>query len=330
MKKVLSVILAIACCFSLATTAFASDLDEVEPIASGTIAASDIGDEGVEIGSFVANEYDMYLELQNTPSSVLLKSGYDYEDVEEIKSTSVEEILYQRGQMTESELRNMGYSQETIELLKAYDGSPIEDNPQLYGTFADLNGDLKVINYGTSKMAVKFNWSWSNSPLLSGTAITDVVTCGFAGTNNNNLPCTMTFDKDNSKCRINYYQGDYGYFTYIGYKDKDISVKNAHQHVEVKFKMSEPFSNGKKIGWAQNGYMIIGIKEERTVNQLYSGTFAFGYGHTVVTISPSISVSVGSGFSGGVGLSFGTGTENMFYKTAVVNRYGKYDIFNGN
>ena len=232
--------------------------------------------------------------------------------------------------MPEDDLRDMGYSQETIELLKAYDGSPIEDNPQLYGAFADLNGNLYVVSYGDTRMAAEFAWNWSNSPLLSGSAATDIVACGFAGTNTNNLPCTMTFDAARSEGVVYYYQGNTEVPVYAGSKTLDISVKNVHQHVEVRFPMSESFGGTTgKTGWAKNGHLIVGIKEEMTVNQLYSAAFAFGYGHTSRTLSPSISVSVGSGFSGGIGLSFGSGTENMFYQTVVVDHEGNYDIYNG-
>lgn len=326
MKKGISVVLAFVCCLLLILPTVAYAVDAEDPVTSMLEENVDTMEDGISIGTFVTNEYDMYLEMQNTPTALLLENGYEIGEIEELKNTSVEEILYERGQMSEEELIAMGYFEGTIKLLKEYDGSPIEDNPQLYGIFADLSGDLSVKSYGKSKMAVRFTWEWSNAPLLSGTAITDVVSCGFAGTNNENVSCVMTFDKSNSECIVSYYeQGDDG-LTYLGHKSPTISAKNVHNHVESRIRMSEEFNSGRSIGWAKKGYLTVAIKEENPIYQLYSGTFAFGYGHMVGAITPSISISFDSI---SIGLTFGTDTEEMFYKTITVDATGKFDIQDG-
>lgn len=166
-------------------------------------------------------------------------------------------------------------------------------------------------------------WNWDSKPFLSGSAFTDIVACGFAGTSDfNNLPCSKKFDAANSSCLISYYSDDMKKF--IGNEKYTISVKNVHQHIEVTFPMSKAF-NKVDAGWAQKGILKVRIP----VGNLYSCTFAFGYGHTGVVIAPSISVSAGSGFNGGIGLSFGFNTENMFYKTMVLRSGGRYEIFEG-
>ena len=329
MKKGISVVLAFVCCLLLILPTAAYAVDAEEPITFMLEENVDTTEDGISIGTFVTNEYDMYLEMQNTPTALLLENGYEPEEITELKSTSVEEILYERGQMSEKALIGMGYSQETIKLLKEYDGSPIEDNPQLYALFADLTGTLNAVRYGTNKMAVQFDWEWSRSPMLAGTLITDIVSCGFAATNEDGVFCSVTYDRDTSKCRVYYYVGDGDSASLVNSKTIDISAKNIHQNVEAKIPMSQTFSDS-AMGWAKSGYLTVGIKEEKTLNRLYSGTFAFGYGHKTGTATPSISVSVGSGgISGGVGLSFGTGTANMFYKTMNLRATGRVDIFDG-
>lgn len=320
-KKLVSLFTASACALCFSNTALAAQSTINQPIISGIAS-----EEGIVIGSFTQNEYDMYLALQNTPSTLLIENGYSEEEITTIQNTSVEELLYKQAQLSEEELHNLGYSDTDIKILKNYDGSPLVQNPQLRASFAELTGVVYLENYGTTKMAAKFAWSWNKSPLLAGVVITDIVTCGFAGTNEDNVASVMTFDSSNSSCVISYYDGN---LKHLEDKKRTISVKNVHQHVEVKFPMSDAVNNGAALGWAKNGYLKVGIKEEKTVNKLYSSTFAFGYGHTTISLDPNISVSVGSGFSGGVGLSFNPHTENMFYKTIVLKKDGKYDIYNG-
>lgn len=327
MKRLLSLILAIVSFMLLLVPASAHEANGEELIKTGFVENLDgkVGERTL-IGTFVKNEYDIFVERQNTPTTTLLEQGYSLEEVEQIKSMTVEEILQQRADMSVQELQNMGYSIDRIKMIKEYDGSPLSESPEVRGVFADITGRLYVETYGKSKMSVMFSWSWSAQPVLFF-GVQDIVSCGFAGTNNNNLPCTMRFDDKVSICRVNYYQMDGNTPVYIGSKDQKIVVKNVHQHVEVKFNMSDVVNVG--WGWAKSGYFLVGIKEEKTLNRLYSGTFAFGYGHTVFTTTPSISISVGSGVSAGVGLSFGLGTENMFYKTIVLKNTGAYNIYNG-
>lgn len=311
----------IVCSMFLLLPGYATD--QSKPAVSGTIERINGDENGIPAGTFVKSEYDMYVELQNTPVKALLDSGYSQNTINEIRNTSIEKALYERAQLPEDELRDMGYSQEKIELLKEYDGSPLSENPQMRGVFANLTGSMFVQWFTKTYMQVGFSWEWDTQPFLSGSIFTDIVTCGFAGTNDDNGLDIMTFVELNSHCTISYYSID----TLIGRETYEISVQNPHQHVEVKFPMSKVFGN--HGGYAKKGSLTIRVKEENTVGKLYSCAFAFGYGHTGVVIAPSISVSAGSGFSGGVGLSFGFNTENMFYKTMILRHDGKYEIFNG-
>lgn len=123
----------IACFMFLLLPGYA--VDQSGPVASGTIEHTNGNGNGIPVGSFVKSEYDMYVELQNTPVEALLDSGYSQNTIDEIKNTSIEEALYERAQLTEDELRNMGYSPEKIKRLKEYDGSPLSENPQLRGGY---------------------------------------------------------------------------------------------------------------------------------------------------------------------------------------------------
>lgn len=305
MRRMLAFILSLVLCFSLNNTVYAEEINTEANV--GLI--------------FTQNEYDIFVALKQTPKNMLESSGYSYETIEAIQSFSIEEAVLERANLSDQELLNMGYSERQISLLRTYDGSPIEQNPQMRGVFADLTGQIQKESAGKTRMKVSFTWEWSNSPFLNGSAISDIVTCGFAATNDDNLSSVITVES--ATCSVDYYVGT----TKMGTLHPTVTYKNPQSHIEVKFQHCEEFTDGQ--GFLQSGKLQVTVKEESTVNELYSVSFAFGYGHTVFTVSPSISVSVGGGITGGVGLSFGFGTENMFYKTMILKHDGTYQIFDG-
>ena len=213
----------------------------------------------------------------------------------------------------------MGYTIEQIALLKTYDGSPLEDNPQMRGTFASLNGTLFVMTPTSTKMGVRLEWEWTNEPVLSGTAISDIVTCGFSAVDTNSSVIVVT--AKNLSCSVNYYAGD----TKLATRSQTITQVDPHGHVESTFAMGQ-IINGEQ-GWAKSGYFIVYAAEEVTVNRLYSVNFKFGYGHQILTSAPSISVSFGATGSGGIGLTFGKGTENMFEEEVIVRINGNHGYY---
>lgn len=291
------------------------------------VYAEDYEEKEVPIATFTQSEYDMYMEFKQTPQSELITRGYSIDDIELITKFSIEETLLERAKMSEEKLYNMNYNAKQIAILKEYDGSPIEQNPQLKGVFADLTGTISKVGHSTYRMKTKFTWEWSNEPLFSGTAITDIVACGFTATNNNNMNSVVTTVPSGTTCSIEYYQGS----KLIGVKSHPISYKDPHGNIEVKFKISDTGNNG-QIGFGKKGTLTVDIQEEKIMNALYSTSFAFGYGHSTISpTSPSIGVSFSStGASGGVSLSFAKGTENMFYKTLILKYNGDNTIYNGN
>lgn len=332
MKKFVSVSLALVmgllCLVSSPLPASAYEVQK--PITSGRIQLDEKNSgKGVLIGTVEKNEYDMYLELQNRSSSDLLHDGYTEEEISIIRNISFEELLYERALLPEKQLEAMGYSPEQIKDLKNYDGSPIESNPELRGLFAEVDGKFYVSNYGTSEMGLRFDWSWSNTPVFKGTAISDIVTVAFSGTNQNNLPCVLTTSKNDCECFVYYYRVDDG--SYVDDIEYKVDVVDIHQHVEIKFPMgivTYPEGNC----WAKGGHITVNVAEEAPANQLYSTTFSIGYGHTVIGLSvtgPSITLSLTGTITGGIGLVFGKSTEKMVYNQVVVKNDGTYHIYEG-
>ena len=138
----------------------------------------------------------MYLALQGMSEEQLAEAGYEESDILELKNTSIEELLYQRAQMPQSELQSLGYSAEQISVLKEYDGGPISQNSQLQEASADLTGYLYVQSSGRTAMSIMFNWTWNSPPIFSGYGITDSVGCSFVGTNFQNAICSLRVDDE--------------------------------------------------------------------------------------------------------------------------------------
>ena len=186
-----------------------------------------------------------------------------------------------------------------------------------------MTGRLTATRYTRTDMEARFNWEWSSAPLLCGLATIDVVACGVAGTGTNGIARTITVDTSKTSCGIYYYyQG-----TYYGYVAQSISAKEPHQMANSSFPMSEEYDNGLILAWAKRGDFTVRINEETPASELYSTTFAFGYAHSTIKTAPSISISPGSSFPGGVGLSFSSNSEEMFYQTIIIKNDGSYKIY---
>ncbi|WP_316557333.1 hypothetical protein [Methanimicrococcus hongohii] len=266
--------------------------------------------------SFMTTEYDVVMKMKQTPVSLLEKAGYSAETIDTFTNFSFEEALLERAQLSENELFELGYNESQILLLQSYDGGSLEDNSQMNSLFAQVTGNLSGESYSKNRIEANFSWEWSHAPLLNGRIITDVVACSFIATNDENIACAVMVD--DASCTIEYYRGD----SKIGEDYPSFSSLNGYGIPEAKFPMSKSF--GYTTGWAKKGTLTVAVKEVVPSDKLYSVYFAFGYGHTCLTLSPSIRTS------GGGGLMFGLGTDDMFFKTISVRHDGTYDIYNGN
>lgn len=324
MRKIAVLFFAVVFCFMLAVPVSAADKTDVPAVET----LSSVGKK--QATTFSRNEYDMYLELQAASVQTLEEVGYTAQEIEEIKTTSAEELLYERAQLSANELYNLGYSEEDVAILKAYDGSPLSQNPQLRGVLATFEGVMDVVYYSSHEMYVMFEWEWSNSPLLIDGS--DMVACGFGGTNINNGPSTLIVNQSETYCSVSYYQG-YSNTTYVGMDFVNVYYPNINGTAKADFEMAKSFTVGSEVltGWAQKGTFMICVEEDVQVNELYSAKFAFGYGHTTVTMSSAdITVSIsGSGPSLDIGLTFESGTECMYYNTLRVDKYGNKEEFAG-
>lgn len=235
--------------------------------------------------SFEINEYALIKNLKQTPVELLKNKGYSEKEIEKVTAFSFEDALLKRAQLPESELYEIGYNAEQVYLLKSYDGGSLENNPQMEKAFFRLTGKITPVKVSKNSMSVKFEWEWENAPVFSHPifGITDVVSCSIFATDDDGMSCAAYVN--DISCRIEYYQRN-GSFIETEYFP--VTETNERGDKELKFKMGKFF--GAKAGWAKKGMMTASAKEVVDVNRLYSITFGFKYGHTILLGEPTLGI----------------------------------------
>lgn len=292
MKKFLAMMMTCAMTLScLNSVAFASEPQGAQEYAP------------VLLSEQTSSEYDMYVEMKEDSGDAI------------INDQKVEDILMQRASLPKDVLKDeYGYSDDQIQILKEYDGTPIEENPQLRGIFANVDGYLYLMEQSNDSVTVRFYWRWDTSPLLAGAAIRDVVTCAWIGVDSGNDDHALRLVEEDSICEVDYYYKD----EYRYREEIELDDTNPDQSTEAKFTVGSSQSDV----YAKVGYMDVTVKEPVNVKDLQYSTFVFAYGHTTLTLNPSFSVSV-DGIS--VSLSPGFGTEEMFNGSISVWENGDID-----
>lgn len=258
------------------------------------------------------SEYTMYQELLARTDSELVKKGYTTSEIEAIRSFSYEEAFFERAQLPKEELLAMGYSPQQIRTLKAYDGSALEDNPQLMSLMATLNGALSVPIASTSLVQISFFWEWDVHPVFYGDAIDDQITFAWRGTDHQSNLMMLTYSPYYCYHNVRYYSKETG--DLVSQKTCPLTVRDAQGEIYSRFEMGTA-----ERTWAKEGYMYIGVAPTVSGIPLHSANFAVGYGHEITAATPSISVAY-SGVS--VSLDFAWHTTEAFYGNILVRYDG--------
>lgn len=265
------------------------------------------------------SEYDILIALKAEKAALKdlhITRAIDEERneyLEELQNFNPEAAIMEVASLPYDVLRGQGYSSEQIDILKAYDGGPIENNPQLARALGELWATILRQSYSNHGAEARFSWNWTTKPIITG-VFDDIVSCAWRGVNLDNEEVVMTFVPSSSECEVEYVT-DMG--TTVDYVEYDIDDKDPNKNAEVKFALSH------NNGYAKRGYFDVCIEEEVIVNELATSVFIFAYGHTNFTLSPSISVS-GSGPS--LGLTCGRGTDEMFNEWMKINRNGSTEV----
>lgn len=272
-----------------------------EAIATGNF--HDIPDYIEILGTKTINEYDIIVKAKTQSKDSLLAEGISAQTIDYIANGQVENELFARSQMTDSELTQMGYSPDEISILRNYDGSPLEKNPQLRTVTSKFNVSIGKVASGNYYATALCSFYWTVKPVVVLAGASDYVSCSWVGTAKDNKTCSMRHVT--SACSIKYSDGST--------KSYSPSVKNSLSWVQAKVLQST--KNAANGNYIKSGSMSVQVQEQVLVHKLAKTEFTFHYGHS--TISPNGGVSflpnVRPNFSVSLGVS------EMFNEAYTVN-----------
>lgn len=149
------------------------------------------------------NEYDYIVKVRNANKQEIELMDLSEKEIEYINSTAIENELLYRASLSVEELRDhYCYSAEAISILKAYDGTPLENAPEMRIVMASFYAALGQIVGNETRIGVTYVWEWSTEPIC---AYTDGVTVSWEGTYENGLNNNMRFDIHTSFANVDYY-----------------------------------------------------------------------------------------------------------------------------
>lgn len=264
----------------------------------------------------VVNEYEIYKSLMDKTDEELKSDGYSDKEIEELKSVDLSYELHERAQLDNEILKNMGYTEEQIAILKdvympkTYSVLPSTlEYANVQGLFASFTGRTYIIHACDKCITVGFGWEWSSLPVWYGG--TDVVAIAWDSTSLSGSPLNTALDKGSSTYHmlnsVNVQTGAVS-TSKIGFEEVT-PYKTAKSEFVLGFRIED------YIEWMKSGHGSIKFATTGT-SSLKEINLRVAYGHTTIGFSPSLS------FPGGVSISFGINTSEMYGKTARYTSQG--------
>lgn len=242
------------------------------------------------------NEYNVMVEAKlskhNNSLETKASSGKTYEDLYLERASLDEETL----------INDYAYTMDQVKILKAYDGSPIENNPQLARASAVLSARIYTGGCSNTELNVMAEWSWSSAPIFSGPGVTDKVSFRWKGTNTSGSAINLV-DNGSTYAMIYYYQGG----SYVTTTSVKRTLKESYGAAEMPVKMQV------STGTALRGTVTSTLRNSGSSKILEAG-IVFVYGHCKIDFN-SISFTYGSWPS----ISISGGTKETTLAKRVTN-----------
>lgn len=270
---------------------------------------------------FCINEYDVYIELKAAPEQDLSAQGFSLDEINSIKENSVENELYRRSLLSDADLAALKYTPEQIAILRNYDGSDLEDNPQMRAAAANFVGIVSNAGANTSSITAQLKWTWSNAPAMMGPLVSESLGVTWDGTDANSNAMQLKMDQSASYNDVTYVPTSASAGSPHTDNNK-FTVQNIHGFAQNVFKIHYQAYN--QECWAESGVARIKLVPEATGNSIYSASFVFGYAHMVTNAGVSVGVGIGPISAG---ISFPLGSYKMFHQGVTINYLGYKDIY---
>ncbi|WP_455722779.1 hypothetical protein [Dysosmobacter welbionis] len=240
------------------------------------------------------NEYDHIVAIRNMTENELAENGITEAEASFYTSDAPEKELLFRASLPEEVLRNeYCYSDTAIKLIKSYDGTPLEDAPEMRAAAATLSAGLDEIMGAPKQIGMIYSCEWGSRPLGSGEDAAGVAwdaTYEDGGNNNARL------NSQDSYAQITYHGGISSYTETV-----DLESKDLHQNAYVEFDFERDESEGGTTNyvWAKKIRLTIFVDLANSSGPKFVELVAHGeYGHS------GIGVSAGISFPFGISISF--------------------------
>lgn len=282
MKKFVSLILAAIMCMSLCA-----------------FAVEDSG-ESVLIDSFSISEYKMALhESENRISEQAQNPLAEYKNAFDA-----------RAQLSEDELRDMGYTDEKIEAMKEYIEGAISFEEAASRASATLDGTITCQTHTVSKYKVTYRWEWDAAPSSVGD---DAACMGLMGLNEENQYFVTKLTAASSSVVYQYYTGG-------TYQVKSITPDKTPNTLSISFPNDMLTDSGNDRVWAKSGVLSMTIVPAVSGNTDFAGVYAYSaYGHSTSSKDVSVTVSYNL-FSGEISAEFAVSNGASTIKACDENR----------
>lgn len=257
-----------------------------------SVSANDSIEENL-ITEYVAtySEFEIIENLKKQSDQELAAQGISKDEINEIRNFDPTEELLRRAQLGNKTLKNMGYSDEQIEIFKKYEYKndfqdtgeqktiPKEDMIILASKISVNMSQISFSHSSTNgtKATVNFSWSWSSLPIQR---LTDIVAVSWGK--------ELGSDRNSSYARVNYRNEVTGKIT-----PKNFSIDTRVPNRGCSFKF--PMNNYSYGGDAVSGYARVYLSEpDRNIS-----TFEVlgAYGHNLIIPIPSVSFPPGGGIT---------------------------------
>lgn len=253
--------------------------------------------------SFTLNEIELYRSTRETPEATLLVQGYTSDEINQLKNTSYEDLMYARAQLPEETLYRMGYSTREISILKNYDGEYIEENSEVYALTGTLTAEISCSAASASEYKITYYWSWDHSPLMNAT---DAMGIRWVAIAQDGIPVDTSAFSSKVTITYTYLPGSSLDVTYVA-SDSNFASETDFNALTCTFPMmlgasSDPY-------YALSGKLETTIKKDSgVIRNIYYLKICGVYGHSILNFgSPSVSFTPGDT---SIGISF-TGTISV-------------------
>ncbi|WP_286905600.1 hypothetical protein [Clostridium sp. UBA1652] len=237
------------------------------------------------------NEYTLYKDLNKASDEELISDGWSSNKIESFKKYNFVETVKERSKLSIDELKNMGYSDDKINLLKTTTNWT-EDKLMAVSSTLYLQGGAGLASNNNRNWNFYYEWGWDSNPGFVGY---DIVAARWSGTTNGTVANATLIDSRVQIYMMDIDNGNQMVYSNILSLDK-VDINAGSANFRGYYVMA-----GKRCN-ALAGYAQFTVSNTKPMEVV---TMSFKYGHATssLTLSPSISLSgpsVDFSFSKGV------------------------------